>query len=166
MENVYTVCLQNERTPTFRNKVYFKDRNEDNYVEEFIKADECAGDGGCIRVLKEAPFEWKDGELLRSTMFEDSFNFDRHYKAYILEVTFCQEGVWLKVDMPLWEGDIIVPQSDVTLEYYISYVDEWLSSKGFTIKIERLDCNRTDDLSHLLSVFSEGKAINVIGQLK
>lgn len=166
MEVPYTIKLENERTPLFRKGIYFKDKNEGKYIEEFIETDSCAGDGGCIRLLKEAPFEWRDNELLNSTKFDESINFDRYYKSYIKEVTICQSGLWLRLNVPLYQGDIIVPQADCNLEYYISYVHNWVNKNGFVVKIDKMDESRVDDLDVLLSAFKEGRAINVIGYLK
>lgn len=166
METSCAIDLRETQAPLFRRSVFFRDKNEDKFVEEYIETDSCAGDGDCIRLIKDSPFEWKN-TLLNSTKFEESMNFEKYYKADIKEVSVCSNGLWLKIDMPLEQGDIIVSEEDPTLEYFISYTDGWVNKdRTYTIKIDKVDNTTVDSLDYLLLIFAEHKTINVIGELK
>lgn len=165
MENLVTVDLREERSVPYKEAVYFRDKNAGKFVEEYIPTDSCAGDGGCIRVLKDTHFEWKN-KLLLSTRFDISFNYDKYFKAYIKEMGLCENGLWIKVDMPLEQGDILVPQRNADLECYVSYADYWENNGGYILKLRKMEDDRTYSRDDIFEAFKPGRAVNVIGQLR
>ena len=165
MRDLDTVDLREKPTMPRDWAIFFRDKNKGQYTEECVPTDSCAGDGDCIRVIKDVPFAWQN-TLLYSTRFSEGMNYEKYYKAYILEMGACEKGLWIKVDMPLEQGDVLVPQHDNTLEYYVTYADYWENNGGFVLKLRKTDEKRTDTYDKIFEAFAVGKAVNVIGQLK